>query len=138
MKFYRLFSLIAAIIFAVVGLVFLFIPCQVLGFFNYVANYLGMPPSPVQGVNFYLILAVAYMYMVTLLAYLMYRHPRAKSYPFLLAHAKLASSALSLYLFLIYQPYLIYIANCVIDGGIGLMALYFLHHLNELEDELCC
>lgn len=133
MKSYRLFSLISTIIFAVVGLVFLFFPSQVLGFFNYVANYLGMLQSPVQGVNFYLILAVAYMYMVTILAYLMYRYPRAKSYPFLLVHAKLASSALSLYLFLIYQPYLIYIANGLVDGGIGLMALYFLRNLNRLD-----
>jgi hypothetical protein len=133
MKSYQLFSLCGTITFAVVGLVFLFIPDQVLGLFNYAANYLGMPLSPVQGVNFYLILAVAYMYMVTLLAWLMYRHPLVKCYPFLLAHAKLASSALSLYLFLIHQPYLIYIVNSVIDGGIGLMTVYFLRTINEWE-----
>ena len=133
MKSYRLASLIGTIIFAIVGLVFLFIPSQVLVFFNNISNYLGMLPSPVQEANFYLILAVAYMYMVTLLAYMMYRYPRASSYPFLLAHAKLASSAISLYLFLIYQPYLIFIANCVVDGCVGLIVIYFLLHMPEWE-----
>jgi hypothetical protein len=133
MRFHQLFSLITTIIFAVVGLVFLFIPSQVLVFFNCVSTYLGMPQSPVQGVSFYLILAVAYMYMVTLLAYSMYRHPQEKIYPFLLANAKLASSAISLYLFLIYQPYLIYIVNGVVDGGIGLTTLYFLQNLHKLK-----
>ena len=98
-------------------------------FFNYVSTYLGMPHSPVQGVGFYLILAVAYMYVVTLLAFSMYRHPQEKSYPLVLANAKLASCAVSLYLFLIYQPYLIYIANGVVDGCIGLIALYFVEKL---------
>ena len=133
MKSYQLFSLIGTIIFAVVGLVFLFIPSQVLVFFNYVSSYLGMPQSPIEGFSFYLILAVAYMYIVTLLALLMYLHPQEKSYPFLLANAKLASSAVSLYLFLVSQPYLIYIANCVVDGCIGLIALYFLQNMHKLK-----
>lgn len=133
MKSYQLFSLTGTIIFAVVGLIFLFIPGQVLVFFNYVSVYLGMPPSPVQADSFYLILAVAYMYLVTILAFLMYRHPREKSCLFLLVNAKLASSAVSLYFFLVFQPYLIYIANCVIDGCIGLMALYFLQNMSKLK-----
>lgn len=133
MKFYQLFSLILTIIFAAVGLVFLFIPNQVLVFFNYVSIYLGMPQSPVQGANFYLILAVAYMYTVTLLAWAMYKNPQEKKYPFLLANAKLASAVVSLYLFVVYQPYLIYMTNCVVDGCIGLLALYFLQNLHKLK-----
>jgi hypothetical protein len=66
------------------------------------------------------------MYFVTLLAYLMYRYPEEKIYPFLLAQGKLASSLISIYLFLRYQPYLIYFANFVIDGFIGLAALYLM------------
>lgn len=133
MKFYQLFSLIAAIIFACVGLVFLFIPTQAFVFFNYISAYMGMPQAPVQGISFYLILAVAYMYMVTLLSWAMYRHPQEIIYPCLLANAKLASSAISLYLYLLYQPYLIYITNSVVDGCIGLIALYFLQNLHKLR-----
>ncbi len=124
-KLYRPFSLAAAVIFALVGLVFLFIPDRVLVFFSSMSGALGLPSSPVIGANFYLILAVAYMYLVTLLAYLMYRHPDVKMLPLLLAHAKLASAALSLYLFLTHGPYLIYLANCMIDGLIGTAALFF-------------
>jgi len=133
MKAYRIFSLTGTITFALVGLIFLFIPSQVLVFFNYLSAYLGMPQSPVEGVSFYLILAVSYMYLVTQLAFLMYRYPRERSYLFLLVNAKLASSAVSLYLFLIHQPYLIYLANCVIDGCIGLVALYFLQKMPKVK-----
>jgi len=52
------------------------------------------------------------MYVVALLACLMYRHPGITYFPFLLANAKLASAVLCLYLFLAHQPYLIYLVNC--------------------------
>lgn len=125
MRLYKLFSLTVAIIFAIVGLIFLFFPDWALIFFNSISGYLRLPQAPLQGTGFYLILASAYMYLVTLLAYLMYRHPDQNIYPFLLAHAKLASSVISIYLFLIYQHYLIYLANFIIDGFIGIAALYF-------------
>lgn len=125
MKLYRLISLALAVIFALVGLIFLFMPNGVLSFFNDISQYLDMPLSPVQGVNFYLILAVGYMYLVTWLAYFMYRYPADRRFPLLLANAKLASSILSFYLFWLQQPYLIYITNGVIDGSIGIMVLFF-------------
>jgi len=109
----------------VVGLIFLFFPNAALVFFNHISAYFGLSETPLQGAGFYLILAAAYMYLVTLLAILMYRNPAQHIYPFLLAHAKLASSILSLFLFFIYRPYLIFLANFVIDGLIGLAALYF-------------
>lgn len=124
MKSYRLISLSLAVIFAVVGLLFLFAPSGVLGFFNMVSKGLGMAPSPEQGISFYLILAVGYMYLVTLLAYFMYRYPQDRKFPLLLANGKLASSILSFYLFILHQPYLIYVANGVVDGFIGLLVLF--------------
>lgn len=126
MRLYKLFSLTIAAIFAVVGLVFLFFPNSALIFFNSISSYFGLPQSTVQGAGFYLTLASAYMYLVTLLAYLMYHYPEQNIYPFLLAQGKLASSIISIYLFLMYQPYLIYFANFVIDGFIGIAALYFM------------
>lgn len=125
MKYYRTFSLLMAIIFAIVGLIFLFLADGVLEFFNSIATYLGMKHSPIEGVSFYLILAVGYMYLVSLLAFLMYRHPDQPCFPLLLTNAKLASSVLSLGFFIWHQPYLIYITNCIVDGSIGLLALYF-------------
>jgi hypothetical protein len=126
MRLYKLFSLAAAAIFAVVGFIFLFFPDAALIFFNSISSYFGLPQSPVQGIGFYLTLASAYMYLVTLIACLMYRYPEQKIYPFLLAHAKLASAIISIYLFLVHQPYLIYFANFVTDGFIGITALYLM------------
>lgn len=125
MKYYRSISLLMVFIFAVVGLLFLFLPNGVLTFFNSIAAQFGMKQSPVQGINFYLILASGYMYLVSLLAYMMYKHPDNHYFPLLLANAKLASSVLSLCFFIVHEPYLIYITNCIVDGSIGLLVLYF-------------
>lgn len=126
MGIYKLFSLTAAAIFSAVGLIFLFFPDSVLIFFNGISGYFKLPQSTEQGTSFYLILAAAYMYLVALLAYLMYRYPEQNIYPFLLAHGKLASSIISIYLFLVHRHYLIYLANFVIDGFIGIAALYLM------------
>jgi len=125
MKYYRTFSLLMVIIFAMVGFIFLFLTDGVLVFFNSIASHTGMKLSPVQGVNFYLILATGYMYLVSLLAFMMYKHPDNPYFPLLLTHAKLASSGLSLCFFILHQPYPIYIINGIVDGSIGLMVLYF-------------
>lgn len=125
MKYYRTISLLMAIIFAIVGFIFLFFPDGVLEFFNAIATTMGMKLSPIQGTNFYLILAVAYMYLVSLLAYMMYKHSDNLYFPLLLTHAKLASLVLSLGFFIWHQPYPIYITNCIVDGSIGLLVLYF-------------
>jgi hypothetical protein len=125
MKYYRTISLLMAVIFAVVGLIFLFFADGVLEFFNALAALAGMKLSPLRGVDFYLILASGYMYLVTLLACLMFRHPTNAVFPLLLAQAKLASSVLSFGFFILQQPYLIYLTNGIVDGLIGLVVLYF-------------
>jgi hypothetical protein len=125
MKYYRTFSLLMVIVFALVGFIFLFISNGVLELFNSIAAYTGMKLSPVKGVDFYLILASGYMYLVSLLAYMMFKHPDNPYFPLLLIHAKLASSVLSLCFFILHQPYPIYLTNCIVDGFIGLLVLYF-------------
>jgi hypothetical protein len=126
-KLYKFFSLLLSLVFAVVGLTFLFMADGVLIFFNAISEYLGMPTSSSQGTTFYFILAVGYMYLVTLLAYLMYRHPENKYFLWLLIHAKTASSILSILLFLLHQQYLIYITNALVDGSIaGVLVLFYL------------
>ena len=125
MKLYRPVSLILCLLFAIVGLLFLVIPDRVLEFFNTISGHLGMSPSPVEGHSFYVVLTAGYMYLVTLLAFLMYRNPENRQFPLILAHGKLASSVLSLGLFLIHEYYLIYITNFVVDGFIGIVVLFF-------------
>ena len=82
-----------------------------------------MPLSPVNGVSFYLILAVAYMYLVTLLAFFMYRYPDNRIIPVLLINGKFASSLMSLGFFLMHQHFLIYLTNFIMDGFIAVMIL---------------
>ncbi len=125
LRIYKLTGLFLSIIFGIVGLVFLVIPNKVLIFFNDISPFLGFRESPVEGVGFYLILAVAYMYLVTILAYQMYKHPENPSFSFLLISGKSASSITSFIVFIFHYQYLIYLTNGVVDGliAIGLILL---------------
>jgi hypothetical protein len=126
MKFYKPISLTLMLLFGVTGLLFLFIPDKVLVLFNNLSPA-AMTQAPLTGFNFYLILAAGYMYLVTVLAFLMFRRPENPVFPMLLTHAKIASSVLSLGFFLFHEHYLIYLANFVVDGFIGIVVgiLYF-------------
>lgn len=123
MRTYRSISLALMLLFAVTGILFLSIPDKVLALFNTLSSFPGMLQSPVTGWSFFLILAAGYMYLVTILAFLMFRHPDNRFFPLLLTHAKLASSVISLFLFLLHAQYLIYLANFIIDGAIGIIVL---------------
>ncbi len=125
MRTYKTLSLILMALFAATGMLFLLIPDRVLGFFNTMSSVWGMAQSPLTGFNFYLILAVGYMYVVSIMAFLMFRHPGNRTLPLLLTHAKFASSILSLALFF-QANYLIYLANFVVDGLIGCVVLTML------------
>lgn len=122
LKWIRLTGLVMAFVFAVVGLLFLLIPGDILNLFNRLSEPLDLPLAPIENGIFFLALATAYMYLVTLLALLMARYPDNKWFPLLLANGKLASAIFSLLLFVWRQPYLICLANSVIDGMIGLAA----------------
>ena len=113
------------VIFPLVGILFLIVPAGVLGFFNSLSAGLGLSPAPTQVSYFYLGLAVAYMALVSALAFLMLRHPSNHYFPLLLAVGKLSSSVLSLVLFLFAQWSLACLANFVIDGAIGTAAVLF-------------
>jgi len=123
MRTYRALSLALALAFAATGLLFLLAPDRPVTFFNSLFPSLGLPPAPANGWDFYLILAVGYMYLVTVLALSMFRNPENRTLPLLLVHAKLASSVLSLAFFLLHAHYLIYLANFAVDGVIGLVVL---------------
>lgn len=116
---YRIASLLLASLFAAVGAIFLFFPDAVISLFNRLSRPLQWPASPPVGFQFYLVLAAGYMYLVALLAWLMFRHPDNQHFPFLLANGKIATSLISLGFFLFQAHLLIYLANFVVDGAIG-------------------
>lgn len=120
MRLYRAAAAVMAVSFAAVGLLFLFFPGRVLDFFNRVSVPLGFREGPAAGFQFYLVLASGYMYVVTLLAWLMFRHPDSETCARLLVQAKLATAILSLGFFIFDRPFLIYLVNFLVDGFIGL------------------
>jgi hypothetical protein len=119
MKLYRASALALTGGFVIVGALFLAIPDGVLAFFNRLSSPLGLPEAPPVGHHFFLALASGYMYLVSILAWLMFRHPQNKAYPGLLVQAKLATSLLSLGFFIAHRPFLIYLANFLVDGLIA-------------------
>ncbi len=133
MKIYRAMSLALTILFAITVILFLGIPDKVIAFVNTFSPSLGMLQAPVIEWNFYLILAVGYMYLVTTLAFLMFKHPENHYFPLLLTHAKLVSSILSLALFLLHAHYMIYLVNFIVDGMIGIAVLIMYIKLRKLE-----
>lgn len=106
--------------FAVVGVAFLAIPDEVLAAFNWLADGLGWPASTTDGYTLYLALAAGYMYLVTVLAWKMARHPGERAFPSMLVHAKTASAVICLGLFAVQEQYPLYLANFVVDGAIAL------------------
>jgi hypothetical protein len=124
-QLYRLISLALAVAFAVVGLAFVLFPDHVIAF----------PRFRVEGEGadnrFFVILAGAYMVVVTSLAWSMYRRPQQRVYPLLLCQAKGASSLLSWALFVAHRPQPIYLANAILDGLLCVVALVMLRGLKE-------
>jgi hypothetical protein len=119
---YRAISLALAVVFAAVGAIFLLIPGEMLSFFNAVSRRLGMIEGP-TGRSFFGALAGAYMYVVTFLAWRMYRSPGERIYARLLGQAKLASAVLSFLLFALQAPWLVYLVNGIVDAALGALVL---------------
>ena len=128
---YKLVSLTLSIIFGIVGIIFLAIPEQVLSFFNAISLHYGLPASPTQGIGFFLILAVAYMYLVSMLAFMMYKNPENSSFPLLLINGKSVSSVVSILLIIVQSPSLIYMVNAITDGTIALGVLLLNRKIRE-------
>jgi len=123
MRMYKFISLVLMVLFALTGMLFLLIPDRVLELFNTLSLSWGMAITPLTGERFFLVLAAGYMYLVTLLAFFMFRRPENRYFPLLLIHAKLASSVLSLAFFILHSYYLIYLVNFMVDGVIAIIVL---------------
>ncbi len=122
-RLHAAFGAACAAAFALAGAAFVVLPGAVLRWFDALSRHAGFAPFPGPLERFWLILAAAYMYVVTALAWSMYRRPDEPVYPRLLAHAKLASAALSLAAFVLLAPHLLFLANAAVDGAIGAVAL---------------
>ena len=118
---YRMF----AATFLVVGSAFFLFPDGTIDTLNRVGGIFGFPGAPHLAHRFWLGLAVAYMAVVTALAWLISEAPSERRIlmpP--LAIGKAVSSGTCL-LFLIFErPYFIYLANFLVDGGIALGVLW--------------
>jgi hypothetical protein len=132
---YGRFGLMMSLLFALVGALFLFFPDGVTGFFNGISRCCGLPPAPVQERSLFLVLAVGYMYLVTGLAWLIFRHPGHRWFTLLLIQGKALSSLLSICLFFFHRPYLVYLVNGVVDGLIALLFLFFYFRIVRGMDE---
>lgn len=122
-KVYGYISVGMAIVFTLVGILFLFISDGIVIFFNKISAFIGMEQVGPGQEHFYVVLSVAYMYVVALLAFQMYRNPKDAVFPFLLFNAKIASSLISILLFVVDKRLLLYITNGIVDGSIGLLAI---------------
>ena len=122
-RIYKVVSLFLSILFAIVGLIFLLAPDSVILTMNGISRTLSMRETSVQGFSFFLVLAVAYMYLVALLAYMMFLHPDNTFFPWMLTNAKAATAILSICLIVLHGAYLIYFINGIVDGAIALGVL---------------
>jgi hypothetical protein len=125
-KVYVSTSLCLSMVFAVVGMIFLFIPESVFLVLNNISRYIGFAESPLQGFGLYQVLAVGYMYLVTLLSFLMHKHPENTFFPILLIQGKSASSLISLFLYFFHLRSLLLLTNGIVDGiiAVGVFVLY--------------
>lgn len=130
---YKAVSLTLALVFAAVGILFLLWPDAALRFMNGLGRGFSLPEAPLGGAGFYLGLAAGYMYVVTILAWMMSRNPTSRVLPFLLAQAKGASGILSLGLAIFHRPYLIYLANGLVDLLLCALALILYGTRKRLE-----
>ena len=130
---YKSLSFIGAVVFAVCGIFFLIFPNSAYQFFNSVSISLGMQSAPEAEIGFFYIYFIGYFYLTAVLAFLMYRNPENRHFPVLLAHCSYAVSVLSITLFLIRKPYLIYIVSLVANVIIGTLALTGSAKINKFK-----
>ncbi len=119
-----IFQLLAAT-FALVGSIFLLFPNGTVRTINAAGSVFRIfPPAPESELRFWLSLAVSYMALVTVLAWLIQRDPRRYRHLMpVLAVGKFTSSFTCLLFFVFSSPAFLYLLNFLVDGSIVLVAL---------------
>lgn len=107
--------------FAVVGTLFFLAPDATLASLDRTGALFGsFPPTPATGARLWLSLAVAYMLLVTIFAWMAQRDlAAARPYLALLVAGKAASSLAALHAYGSVSPAFPYLANFVVDGAIA-------------------
>jgi len=72
------------LLFTVTGLIFLFFTWKIFVYFYTISRFLGMSRTPVNGIMFYCIYTVEYLYTAAIIAFFMYRYPENRHFPLLL------------------------------------------------------
>lgn len=110
-----------ALAFAITGLGFLLFPESILREVEVLSRSVGSFPPPAEG-RFWLVLAFAYMVLVTVMAGLSAWDPqRFRPMLWILGLGKLTSSLTALAFFVLDRPAFVYLLNFVVDGGIVLL-----------------
>jgi len=111
---------ILAFAFAVTGMLFLLSPEGVLRWVEAIGRSFGSF-APASGERFWLILAFAYMMLVTFLAGLSAWRPQTfRPMLWALMFGKAVSSSTALMFFILDRPAFVYLLNFLVDGEIGL------------------
>ncbi len=121
-KFVRVVGFSLFLVFTSVGTLFLLGPEVPLRGLNSMACRFGMGVSPLHGTGFFSVMTSAYMAVVAILAFRIFRQPEVPLNPLLLAQAKMSSSLFSFGAFLIHRPDFILLVNGFVDGGLALLA----------------
>ncbi len=111
--------------FLVVGLIFFLFPDGTIDALNWVGALFGFPPAPHLAHRFWLGLGVAYMAVVTWLAFAISEAPTERRLlmpP--LALGKAVSSGTCLLFLLVEHAYCIYLANFLVDGAIAAFVVW--------------
>lgn len=119
-----IFQILAAS-FALVGAIFLLFPNGTVRTINATGAIFGVfSPAPQSDLRFWLSLAVSYMALVTVLAWLIQQDPRRYRHLMpILAIGKSSSSITCLWFFLFSSPTFLYLLNFLVDGSITIVVL---------------
>ncbi len=112
--------------FLVFGLLFAFAPAGTLEYFNRWGQALGwQEPMPLDEGGLWRVLAVAFMVMVTVLAFWGAQPtPARPALLMVLTLGKLSSSLLALLFYWLVAPHFIYLLNFAVDGSIALIVFW--------------
>lgn len=115
-----------AVIFAVVGLLFCFLPDQVSETLTDIGDWFGnFAAPPGVGLRLWLTLAFAYMVVIAGICLIAQADPvRYRPLILLLAAGKAASSLAALGFFIFQDDVFIYLLNFLVDGSLVLVALW--------------
>lgn len=135
-RLYRLVLQVFAVSFAVVGILFIVTPDQIVRNLDAFGTVLGtFEPTPRSELRFWVSLAFAYMVLVTLLAGVAQRDLRRYRHLLpILAAGKAASSLTCLLYYGLSLAAFPYLANFFIDGSITLVVLWIWSDIPRLPE----